>query len=41
MSSKTVANILKTEGWYSPKTTIYHIEDRVRRLREKNQPGNV
>ena len=35
MSSKTVAKVLKTEGWYSPKTTIYHIEFRVRRLREK------
>jgi hypothetical protein len=28
-SSKTVAKVLKTEGWYSPKTTIYHIEFRV------------
>ena len=41
MSSKAVAKILKTEGWYSPKTTIYHIEFRVRRLREKSQRENV
>jgi hypothetical protein len=27
MSSKTAGRIPKTEGWYSPKTTIYHIED--------------
>jgi len=33
--SKTVAQILKAEGWYGPKTTIYYIEFRVRRLREK------
>ena len=38
MSPKTVAKILKAEGWYSPKTTIYHIEFRVRRLREKGHP---
>ena len=40
MSSKTVAKVLKTEG-YSPKTTIYHIEFRVRHLREKRQRENV
>jgi hypothetical protein len=39
-SSKTVAKILKAAGWYSPKTTIYHIEFRVRRLRGKSH-GNV
>jgi hypothetical protein len=27
--------MLKAEGWYGPKTTVYHIELRVRRLREK------
>ena len=25
--------MLKAEGWYGPKTTVYHIEFRVRRLR--------
>ena len=33
-----IAEILKAEGWYSPKTTIYHIEFRVRRLRERSHP---
>jgi hypothetical protein len=33
--SKTAAQILKAEGWYGPKTTIYYIEFRLRRLREK------
>jgi hypothetical protein len=40
-SSKTVAKILKAEGWYGPKTTIYYIEFRVRRLREKGHPENI
>jgi len=38
MSPNAVAKILKAEGWYSPKTTIYHIEFRVRRLRERSHP---
>ena len=41
MSPRRVAKILKAEGWYSRKTTIYHIEFRVRRLREKSQRENV
>jgi hypothetical protein len=40
-SSKTVAKILKAEGWYGPKTTIYYIEFRVRRLRGRRQSGDV
>ena len=35
MSPKAVAKMLKAEGWYGPKTTVYYIEYRVRRLREK------
>ena len=35
-----VAKMLKAEGWYDQKTTIYYIEFRVR-LREKGQPRNV
>jgi hypothetical protein len=35
------ARLLKAEGWYGPKTTVYYVEFRVRRLREKGQPGNV
>jgi hypothetical protein len=38
MSPKAVAKILKAEGWYGPKTTVYYIEFRVRRLREKGHP---
>jgi len=38
MSPNAIAKILKAEGWYSPKTTIYHIEFRVRRLRERSDP---
>jgi hypothetical protein len=38
MSPDAVAKILKAEGWYSPKTTIYHIEFRVRRLDERSHP---
>jgi hypothetical protein len=41
MTSKTVAKILKTEGWYSPKTTIYHIEFRVGASVKKSQCRNV
>ena len=40
MSSKTVAKILKAEGWYGRKT-VYYIEFRVRRLRRKRHPENV
>ena len=36
MSPKAVAKILKAEGWYGPKTTVYYIEFRVRRLRESS-----
>jgi hypothetical protein len=35
MSHREVAKLLQTEGWYGPKTIIYYIEFRVRRLREK------
>jgi hypothetical protein len=35
MTPNAVAKALRAEGWYSPKTTVYHIEHRVRRLREK------
>lgn len=35
MSPKEVAKALRAEGWYSTKTTVYHIEHRVRRLRKK------
>ena len=41
MSSKTVAKILKAEGWDGPKTTVYYIEFRVRRLRGKGHPEDV
>jgi hypothetical protein len=34
MSPKEVAKALRAEGWYSTKTTVYHIEHRVRRLRK-------
>ena len=33
--------MLKAESWYGPKTTVYYIEFRVRRLREKGHPVNV
>jgi hypothetical protein len=35
MSPNAVAKTLKAEGWYCPKTTVYYIEFRIRRLREK------
>jgi hypothetical protein len=35
MSHREVAKLLQTEGWFSPKTTVYYIEYRVRRVREK------
>jgi hypothetical protein len=35
MTPNAVAKALRAEGWYSTKTTVYHIEYRVRRLREK------
>jgi hypothetical protein len=41
MSHREVAKLLQAEGWFSPKTTLYHIEFRVRRLREKGLPENV
>jgi hypothetical protein len=34
-SPRTVAKVLKAEGWYSPKTTTYYIEYRIRRLRAR------
>ena len=33
IAPREVAKMLKAEGWYGPKTTVYHIEFRVRRLR--------
>ncbi len=41
MSPREVAKMLKAEGWYGPKTTIYYFEFRVRRLGEKGQSRNV
>ena len=41
MSPKTVAKMLKAEGWYGPKTTVYYIEFRIRRLRGKGHPENA
>ena len=41
MSPREVAKILQAEGWFSLKTTVYYIEYRVRRLREKGHSGNV
>ena len=38
MSHREVAKILQAEGWFSLKTTVYYIEYRVRRLREKRRP---
>ena len=35
IAPREVAKMLKAEGWYGPKTTVYHVEFRVRRLREK------
>jgi hypothetical protein len=35
MSHREVAKLLQTEGWFSPKTTVYYIEYRVTRVREK------
>ena len=36
MSPNAVAKTLKAEGWDGPKTTVYYIECRVRRLRRKS-----
>ena len=41
MSLRAVAKMLKAEGWYSPKTTVYCIEFRVRCLREKGRTEDV
>ena len=41
MSPRAVAKMLKAEGWYGPKTTVYYIEYRVRRLREKGKTEDV
>ena len=41
MSPKAVAKMLKAEGWYGPKTTVYYIEFRIRRLRGKGHPENA
>ncbi len=35
MSPNAVAKALREEGWCSKGTTVYYIEDRVRRLRTK------
>ena len=34
-SNREVAKTLQAEGYFSPKTTVYYIEYRVRRLRER------
>jgi hypothetical protein len=39
MTPREVAKALKAEGCYSKGTTVYHIEYRVRRLREKAARG--
>ena len=41
MSHREVAKLLQAEGWFSPKTTVYYIEYRVRRLREKGKTEDV
>jgi hypothetical protein len=41
MSHREVAKLLQAEGWFSPKTTVYYIEYRVRRLREKRKTEDV
>jgi hypothetical protein len=41
MSHREVAKLLQAEGWFSPKTTVYYIEYRVRRLREKGKAEDV
>jgi hypothetical protein len=41
MSHREVAQFLQAEGWFSPKTTVYYIEYRVRRLREKRKTEDV
>ena len=38
MSHIEVAKALQAQGWFSLKTTVYYIEYRVRRLREKRRP---
>jgi hypothetical protein len=37
MSPREVAKAVRAEGLYSSKTTVYHIEHRVRRLRAEGQ----
>ena len=39
MSHREVAKLLQAEGWFSPKTTVYYIEFRIRSLREKGHSG--
>jgi hypothetical protein len=41
MSHREIAKTLQAEGYFSLKTTVYYIEYRVRRLREKDQRANV
>ena len=41
ISHREVAKALQAEGWFSLKTTVYYIEYRVRRLREKGHPENA
>ena len=41
ISHREVAKLLQAEGWFSPKTTVYCIEYRVRRLREKGKTEDV
>jgi hypothetical protein len=38
VSHREVAKILQAEGWSNLKTTVYYIEYRVERLREKGLP---
>ena len=38
MSNREVAKALQAEGYFSLKTTVYYIEYRVRRLRERGLP---
>jgi hypothetical protein len=41
MSHREVAKLLQAEGWFSPKTTVYYLEYRVWRLREKGKTEDV
>ena len=41
MSPNAVAKTLKAEGWYGPKTTVYYIEYRFRRLRRRGHTEDV